>query len=709
MCSRCWPTRRGGTNVARDVIAADMTLDHPCQDVWAMVQSPQWYPRFFRGLGACEQISGTARQFEVRMCTPSGAVVIQQMSQTVRESAMEMRFDATQVSRCFASFRLTPERAGTRIALRIFGVGSLHPDIAKASDGAVKDWVCDGLRRIADYLDGKQSSLLVNMGDARSLQLSIVKTMIVSGVVRASRPDRGIKQLNSLAKWGFTLAGGLGAAAARSPDHPAAVDKYGTTTYGAMAQRTTRLASGLAAVGFTKDSRFAVLARNHTAMVETMVAASKLGADLVLLNTGLAARAIAEIIAHNTVDAIFVDDDLEPQVRYLPANIPRISTHPDSAVSQRRSIEAFITAGAAKGAVAPPKQPGKLVVLTSGTTGTPKGARRPTPPGFGAIAAMLSRMPLRRDEVMLLSAPLFHSWGLAALQVSTPLLATVVLMERFDAEECLKTIERQRCTVLILVPVMLQRILALPADVISRYDTSSLKVVASSGSPIPGGSAIRFMDTFGDILYNFYGSTEVSWATIADPTDLRVAPTSAGRPPLGTRIAILGQDGHPVPIGAVGRIFVGNDMLFDGYTNAASPAIEDQLMDTGDLGYLDANGRLFIAGRDDEMIISGGENVFPRPVEEAIALLPQVADVAVVGVPDPEFGQRLSAFVVQADGASLDEAMVKDYVRNRLSRFSIPRDVTFVDELPRTSTGKILKRHLTDGQFPAETGWPEWN
>lgn len=674
-----------------------------------MLQSPEWYPRFFRGLGSCAQVSGTARQFEVRMCTPRGAVVVHHMSQTVREAAMEMRLEATQVSRCLVSFRLTPDAGGTRIALRIFAVGQLHPDFAKISDNDVKNWLRDGLQRIEDYLDGKQSSLLVNMGEAHSLQLSVVRTMIASGVVRASRPDRGIRQLNSLAKWGFTLAGGLGAAAARSPAHIASIDEIGTTTYGDMAERTTRIATGLAAVGFTKDSKFAVLARNHTAMVECMVAASKLGADLVLLNTGLAARAIGEIISHNTIDAIFVDDDLEPQVRYLPANIPRISTRPNSAMSHRRSIEQFVTAGAAGSPVAPPKQPGRLVVLTSGTTGTPKGARRPTPPGFGAIAAMLSRMPLRRDEVMLLSAPLFHAWGLAALQVSTPLLATVVLMERFDAEECLKTIEQQRCTVMILVPVMLQRILQLPASVINRYDTSSLKVVASSGSPIPGGSALKFMDTFGDVLYNFYGSTEVSWATIADPTDLRVAPTSAGRPPLGTRIAILGQDGHPLPIGAVGRIFVGNDMLFDGYTNAASPAIEDQLMDTGDLGYLDANGRLFVAGRDDEMIISGGENVFPRPVEEAIALLPQVADVAVVGVPDPEFGQRLAAFVVQADGAALDEAMVKDYVRNRLSRFSIPRDVTFVDELPRTATGKILKRHLTEGQFPIDGGWPGWN
>jgi acyl-CoA synthetase (AMP-forming)/AMP-acid ligase II len=695
----------GRTNVARDVIAFDMALDHSCPDIWGILQAPDWYPRFFRGLGSCELISGKAQQFEVRLVTPHGAVVVHQMRRAAGRSAMEMRLEAVHQSHSFVSIRLTPEARGTRIAVRIFAVGTLHPDFAKVGDNAVQNWVREGLRRVSDYLEGKPSSLLVNMGDAHSLHLSIVRTMIVSGVVRASRPDLGLRQLNSLAKWGFTLAGGLGAAAARSPRAIASVDRYGTLTYADMAERTTRMAAGLVARGFRRDSKFAILAHNHAAMVECMVAVSKLGADLVLLNTGLAPRAIEEITTHHEVGAIFVDDDFDPQVRYLPAELPRISTRPNSAVPQRDSIDDVISAGGA-GRVVPPKQPGRLIVLTSGTTGMPKGARRPTPPGFGAVAAMLSRMPLHRDEVMLLCAPLFHAWGLAALQISTPLLATVVLMERFDAEECLKTIALHRCTALVLVPVMLQRILELPAAVVNQYDTSSLKVVASSGSPIPGAAVVKFIDTFGDILYNFYGSTEVSWATIADPSDLRVAPTTAGRPPLGTRIAILDQDGRPLPVGAVGRIFVGNDMLFDGYTNAASPVVEDRLMDTGDLGYLDASGRLFVAGRDDEMIISGGENVFPRPVEEAIAALPQVADVAVVGIPDPEFGQRLAAFVVRAEKASLDEEMVRNYIRNRLSRFSIPRDITFVDQLPRTATGKILKRQLVEGQFPPESGWP---
>ena len=167
-----------------------------------------------------------------------------------------------------------------------------------------------------------------------------------------------------------------------------------------------------------------------------------------------------------------------------------------------------------------------------------------------------------------------------------------------------------------------------------------------------------------------------------------------GRPPLGTTIAILDADRRPVPRGVTGRIFVGNEMLFDGYVADPSPASVNGLLDTGDLGHLDADGRLYIDGRDDEMIISGGENVFPRPVEDALAFLPQVADVAVVGTSDDSFGQRLSAFVVLHKDAGLDGDMVRAFIKNRLSKFHVPRDVYFVNALPRTSTGKVIKRLL---------------
>jgi acyl-CoA synthetase (AMP-forming)/AMP-acid ligase II len=202
------------------------------------------------------------------------------------------------------------------------------------------------------------------------------------------------------------------------------------------------------------------------------------------------------------------------------------------------------------------------------------------------------------------------------------------------------------------------------------------------------------MDVFGEVLYNLYGSTEVAWATIATPEDLRAAPGTAGRPPLGTIVKLLDERGREVPQGEGGRIFVGNGMVFDGYTSGGGKEVIGGLMSTGDVGHLDAGGRLFVDGRDDEMIVSGGENVFPREVEDLLADHPAVEDVAVVGVPDAEFGQRLKAFVVRREGAELTEAEVKQHVKENLARFKVPREVVFVAELPRNATGKVLRHEL---------------
>jgi fatty-acyl-CoA synthase len=202
------------------------------------------------------------------------------------------------------------------------------------------------------------------------------------------------------------------------------------------------------------------------------------------------------------------------------------------------------------------------------------------------------------------------------------------------------------------------------------------------------------MDAFGDVLYNLYGSTEVAWATIATPEDLRAAPGTAGRPPLGTVVKLLDADGREVGSREGGRIFVANEMMFEGYTGGGGKEIIGGLMSTGDVGHFDADGRLFVDGRDDEMIVSGGENVFPREVEDLLADHEAIEDAAVVGVPDEQFGERLKAFVVRRNGAQLDEEAVKHYVRDNLARFKVPRDVVFVAELPRNATGKVLKRVL---------------
>jgi acyl-CoA synthetase (AMP-forming)/AMP-acid ligase II len=335
------------------------------------------------------------------------------------------------------------------------------------------------------------------------------------------------------------------------------------------------------------------------------------------------------------------------------------------------------------------------VILTSGTTGAPKGASRHQPRSLDPAAALFSRIPLRARESTLIAAPLFHSWGYAHYTLGLALSSTLVLQRRFDAEATLAAIERHRPSVLVVVPVMLTRILELGPEVISRHDTSSLRVIAVSGSALPGELALHVMNTFGDVLYNLYGTTEVAWATIASPAQLRAAPGTAGTPPRGTRVRLYDEQDEPVTApGRTARIFARNEMAMDGYTSGDGKATIDGLIATGDVGYLDTHGRLFVSGRDDDMIVSGGENVFPREVEDILAEHPGVDDVAVIGVPDDHFGQRLRAFVVPAPGAELSEDVVRDYVRDNLARFKVPRDVVFVDVLPRNATGKILKREL---------------
>jgi acyl-CoA synthetase (AMP-forming)/AMP-acid ligase II len=220
--------------------------------------------------------------------------------------------------------------------------------------------------------------------------------------------------------------------------------------------------------------------------------------------------------------------------------------------------------------------------------------------------------------------------------------------------------------------------------------------VPVSGSALPGAISDKWMDHFGENLYNLYGSTEVAWATIATPQDLREAPGTAGRPPRGTVVKLLDDEGREVPPGETGRIFVGNEMAMDGYTGGGGKQVVAGLMSSGDLGHFDPQGRLFVAGRDDEMIVSGGENVFPREVEDLLARHDAVADVAVVGVEDEEFGQRLRAFVVVESGRAPSADELKDHVKANLARYKVPREIVFIEELPRNATGKVLKRELRE-------------
>ncbi|MEU4692676.1 AMP-binding protein [Actinoplanes sp. NPDC023714] len=506
----------------------------------------------------------------------------------------------------------------------------------------------------------------------------IVRTMARRGLLTPGHPGRIVRQFGALGTWGFGLAGELRQAAARSPGRVAVIDDKGPVSYADLLRGTERLATTLASTGVKPGDRVGLLMRNSARMIESLIGITTLGADPVLINTGLSAHQLRDVAADQDLTAVIHDDEFAPQL--APVDIAK---HPAEAIET--------TVG---GGLEPPERPGRTIVLTSGTTGTPKGARRPTPGGFRPLCSVIDRIPLRAGDRILISAPLFHTWGFAGLQIALALRATILLHRRFDAAGVHGHIARGEVDALIAVPVMLQQLMDLEAE----EEVEGLRVAAVSGSALPGGLATRFMDRYGDGLYNLYGSTEASWVSIATPADLRAAPDTAGRPPFGTTVKVLGDDDVEVPAGTVGRLFVTNEMIFEGYTNAADSGKRNGLLSTGDLGHVDEHGRVFVDGREDDMIVSGGENVYPGEVEGLLSDLPQVREAAVIGVPDDEYGQRLAAYLVLRDGATLDPEAVREHVRRHRARFCVPRDVVFLESLPRNATGKILKRELGAGE-----------
>ncbi len=282
--------------------------------------------------------------------------------------------------------------------------------------------------------------------------------------------------------------------------------------------------------------------------------------------------------------------------------------------------------------------------------------------------------------------------------MGTALGNKTVVMRRFDAEKTLAAIAEHKAEVLVAVPTMLHRMVALGPDVIGKYDLSSLKIVVLAGSALSPTLSEAIQDTFGDVLYNLYGSTEVAIATVAQPKELRLAPGTVGRAPVTSRLALFDDKGNRISGTDVrGRLFVRNGAPFEGYTDGRNKEIIDGYMSTGDMARFDEHGLLHIDGRDDDMIVSGGENVYPLEVENLLGEHPDIDDVAVIGVDDDEYGKRLRAFIVAAEHANPTPEDIKAHVKKHLARYKVPRDVVFVDDLPRNPTGKLVRRHLPTG------------
>ena len=492
-----------------------------------------------------------------------------------------------------------------------------------------------------------------------------------AGLIGPVRPDRLARMATAALRYGLTVTAGYEAGAARHPDRAAIIDDDGRLTFGELHERTYRIAQALAADGVGPGTRVGVLCRNHRGPVEAQIATGRIGADVVLFNTGMSAGQRAAVVDELGVHTLLADEEF--------------TDLPDSCRVVRDLSGLIARGGPDPLPFRPPA--GHTIVLTSGTTGTPKGARRPPPHNLAPIAAVLGSIPLRAGEPVHIAAPLLHTWGHAALQIAMLLGSPVVLARKYEPERFLQI--AGGCDAVFAVPVMLQRLLE--QDLEGRM----ARVVAVSGSALPAGLATAFLDRYGDRLYNLYGSTEVSWVRIAGPADLRAAPGTAGRAPLGTRLADprrARRRGADRRRGA--RVRRQRHAVRGLHPRGRRRGAPRRPLGTGDVGRVDEHGRLHLTGRGDDMIVSGGENVHPGPVEDLIVARAEVREAAVTGVDDDEYGQRLAAYVVLVPGATVDADAVRGWVRAELSRFAVPRDVVFLDELPRNATGKVVHREL---------------
>jgi acyl-CoA synthetase (AMP-forming)/AMP-acid ligase II len=522
-----------------------------------------------------------------------------------------------------------------------------------------------------------------------------VRTLAGAGVIRPIRPDKLARVARELVRWGASPAAGIAGAAITHGDDVMIEDELGEMSFGDVHRQSNSLARALADDGIEPGDGVAIMARNHRGFILATLALSKLGANALYMNTAFSGPQLVDVAEREQPAAIIYDEEFADLLGEAKEDLRRYLSWTDDDGSTGDTRIGELIESASDDDLKPPNESSRFIILTSGTTGTPKGAQRGQPDTLSPLAAMFSRIPLQANEKTVIAAPLFHSWGFAHFSLGLALNSTYVLQRRFDPEKTLQAIQESEATALVVVPVMMQRILQLDEETLGKYDLPSLRVTAASGSALPGELANKWMDHFGDNLYNLYGSTEVAWATIATPEDLRAAPGTAGKPPRGTVVKIVDNEGdEELPPGETGRVFVGNEMAFEGYTGGGNKDLYKGLLSSGDVGHFDDEGRLFIDGRDDEMIVSGGENVFPREVEDLLANHDAVKEVAVIGVDDEEWGQRLKAFVVLEDGADLGHDEVKSYVKKNLAGYKVPRETEILDSLPRNATGKVLKREL---------------
>jgi len=556
-------------------------------------------------------------------------------------------------------------------------------------------------------------------GVLEALRKAVDRAWLFGGVLRSTkvvqpvRPARLLAFARAASRLPFGPHLAVAFFAQATPDKEALVEYAAAGADGAaLVARLTwaeldatinRLANALIARG-GGGQRVAVMLPNCREYLIAHQALARIGATAVPIGHHLKAGEVAHILGNAAPRATIVHVDQVATMRAARAQagaagamivVGTSPAMPNDEVAWDRAL-----AAASPGV--PPRQRGTggVIVYTSGTTGKAKGAHRTwRATGYEPVADLIRQVGVRADDRHLVVCPLYHSAAPGFVAMMMALGATIILMNQFEPALALEIIARERVTCTLMVPTMIVRITSLPDAQLGDAHTTSLRWVMSVAAPLATDTARRFLARFGPILWNFYGATETGMVTLAGPDDHVARPGTIGRALRGNEIRLLDREGREVAEGEVGELYVRSAMVIAGYHGDAAAmqaAQRDGMFSVGDLARRDADGYYYLESRTHDMVISGGVNIYPREIEGHLQTHPAILEAAVVGVPDPEWGERLHAFVVRRPGHAVTEAEVIAFCRAGLADFKRPRRVTFVAELPRNPTGKVLKRALRE-------------
>ncbi len=491
-----------------------------------------------------------------------------------------------------------------------------------------------------------------------------------------------------------------------NPDKAALIMGDRIITYRELDKKGNSLANSLIRMGIKRGDRISLLIHNCPEFILAWSAAGKIGATPIGINYHFKSDEVSYIVNDSNSKALIYEHDFQgvvsdtkskiktPDFLYICAN------HNES--SKDDSLDQLIESG--------PETPPKIeagsfgfpdsLIYTSGTTGRPKGVLKTSKDRLNGVLGLALTFESKQDDTMLIAGPFYHGANLGWTSMAMVLGNTVVIMPSFDAEEFLRLVQDHRVTTTFVVPTMLNRIVHLPEDVKKSYDISSLRVITSAGEAFPFFLKKKVISYFGENkLFEFYGGTELTCVTYLRPEDQLRKPESCGKPAMGSKIMIVNEKMKEVPTGEVGVLYVKSDFLLKEYNqnpSATQKNTYDGYFTVGDMARVDEDGYYYIEGRAIDMVVSGGVNIYPAEIEEVLCTHPSVFDYAIIGVPDPEWGEKIVAYIVPKKGVRITGDEIKDYIGERLASFKKPKDVFLQTELPYLPSGKKLKRVLKE-------------